>query len=236
MIAEGLQSADLKTELPQLADLETLTLAREAEAKGKRGEVDLSRLLQQDLTGDLSALEDYLDQAREAQQATNRLHRQLREDDGSGTARRDRLAELYTDRRRRYDQLDAQQRQKQAEIERLESRQVSYPSYVERALAAIREQCPEADPRVLCDHVEVTDPCWQAAIEGYLGGARFGILVEPDHEATAIRIVRALPGRDNRAKVIQGRKATDDAARLQLDKDSIVHVLAFTHAVARDYI
>ncbi len=236
LIADGLQSADLKTELPQLADLETLTLAREAEAKGKRGEVDLSRLLQQDLTGDLSALEDYLDQAREAQQATNRLHRQLREDDGSGTARRDRLAELYTDRRRRYDQLDAQQRQKQAEIERLESRQVSYPSYVERALAAIREQCPEADPRVLCDHVEVTDPCWQAAIEGYLGGARFGILVEPDHEATAIRIVRALPGRDNRAKVIQGRKATDDAARLQLDKDSIVHVLAFTHAVARDYI
>ncbi len=236
LITGGLQSAELSAELPQLCDLETTTLAREAQTKGKRGEVDLSRLLQQDLTGDLSALEAYLDQAREAQQAINRLHRQLREDDGSGATRRDRLAELAGERRRRYEQLAAQQRQKQAEIERLESRQVSYPHYVERALAAIREQCPQADPRVLCDHVEVTDPRWQAAIEGYLGGARFGILVEPEHEAAAIRIVRALPGRDNRARVIQGHKAAEDAARLQLEKDSIVHVLAFTHAVARSYL
>jgi energy-coupling factor transporter ATP-binding protein EcfA2 len=236
LISTGLQGADLSAELPQLTDLETLTLAREAQARGKRGEIDLSRLLQQDLTGDLSALEAYLDQARNAQQAINRLHRQLRDDDGSGTTRRDRLAELQGERRRRYEQLAAQQRQKQSEVERLESRQVSYPHYVERALAAIRQQCPEADPRVLCDHVEVTDPRWQAAIEGYLGGARFGILVEPAHEAEAIRIVRALPGRDNRARVIQGQKAAEDAARLQLDKDSIVHVLAFTHAVARHYL
>jgi hypothetical protein len=236
LIASGLEADGLSSELPQLSDMETLSLAREALAKGKRGETDLSRLLQQDLTGDLSALESYLDQAREAQQAINRLHRQLREDDGSGTTRRDRLAELTGERRRRYEQLENQQRQKQAEIERLESRQVSYPHYVERALTAIRQQCPQADPRVLCDHVEVTDPRWQAAIEGYLGGARFGILVEPEHEAEAIRIVRALPGRDNRARVIQGQKAAEDASRLQLDRDSIVHVLAFTHAVAKDYL
>lgn len=236
LIAGGLQAAGLRADLPQLTDLETLSLAREAQERGRRGDLDLSRLLQQDLTGDLTALETYLDQAREAQRAINRLHRQLREDDGSGVARRDRLADLYAERRRRYDHLASQQRQKQGEVERLESRQVSYPPYVERALAAIREQCPQADPRVLCDHVEVSDPRWQAAIEGYLGGARFGILVEPAHEAEAIRIVRALPGRDNRARVIQGHKAAEDAARLQLDKHSIVHLLAFTHAVARDYL
>jgi hypothetical protein len=74
------------------------------------------------------------------------------------------------------------------------------------------------------------------AIEGYLGGARFGILVEPEHEAEAIRIVRALPGRDNKARVIQGHKAAEDGAKITLDKDSIVHVLDFTHAVARDYL
>ncbi len=236
LIVNGLQSPELSAELPQLGDLETQALAREAQTKGKRGDIDLGRLLQQDLTGDLSALERYLDQAQEAQQAINRLHRQLRGDDGSGTTRRDRLAELHGERRRRYDQLATQQRQKQAEIDRLESRQVSYPAYVERALSAIREQCPQADPRVLCDHVEVTDPRWQAAIEGYLGGARFGILVEPDYEAEAISIVRALPGRDNRARVIQGSKAAQDAARLQLDKDSIVHILAFSHAQARSYL
>ncbi|MEJ2618739.1 MAG: SbcC/MukB-like Walker B domain-containing protein [Candidatus Thiodiazotropha sp.] len=236
LIVDGLQSKTLAEELPQLCDMETISLTRTAQTKGKRGEIDLSRLLQQDLSDDLSALEAYLDQAREAQQAINRLYRHLREDDGSDTTRRDRLAGVAVEHRRRYEQLETQQRHKQSEIERLESHQVSYPHYVERALTAIRQQCPQADPRVLCDHVEVTDPRWQAAIEGYLGGARFGILVEAAHEAEAIRIVRALPGRDNRARVIQGQKAAEDAARLQLDKDSIVHVLAFTHAVAKAYL
>ncbi len=235
LIAEGLQAAALATELPQLADLEIQQRANEAQKTGRRGDVDLARLLQQDLTGDLSALEQYLDQARDAQRAQNRLVDHWRGDDGAGRTRRDRLAGLHMERQRRYEQLQTQQRQKQNEIDRLEAKQVSYPPFVERALAAIRTHCPQADPRVLCDHVEVTDPRWQSAIEGYLGGARFGILVEPAFEAEAIRIVRALPGRDNRARVIQGHKAAEDAARSKLDKDSIVHVLAFTHAVARDY-
>ncbi len=236
LIAKGLQSAALVTDLPQIADLEARQRAREAQQSGRRGDVDLARLLQQDLTGDLSALEQYLDQARGAQRAQNRLVEHWRGDDGTGRSYRDRLAELAMERRRRYDQLEIQHRHKQGEIDRLEAKQVSYPPFVERALSAIRAHCPQADPRVLCDHVEVTDPRWQSAIEGYLGGARFGILVEPAFEAEAIRIVRGLPGRDNRARVIQGRKAAEDVARINLDKDSIVHVLAFTHAVARDYL
>jgi energy-coupling factor transporter ATP-binding protein EcfA2 len=234
LIAQGLQGTALAAELPLLADMETRALVREALERGMRGDIDLARLLQQDLTGDLAALEHYLDQARDAQRAQNQLHQHLR--GGEGVTRRDRLAELHTERRRRYEQLDGQQRHKQAEIARLENRQVSYPPHVDKALAAIRAHCPQADPRVLCDHVEVKDPAWQMAIEGYLGGARFGILVAPAHEAEAIRIVRALPGRDNKARVIQGHKAAEDAARMTLDKDSIVHVLDFTHAVARDYV
>ena len=65
-----------------------------------------------------------------------------------------------------------------------------YPGYVERALVAIRSQFPKADPRVLCDYIEVTDPRWQMAIEGYLGGARFNIIVDGEYEADAIRLVR----------------------------------------------
>ncbi len=236
LIAEELQAASIAADLPQVADMEASTLAREAVELGKRGEIDLSRLLQQNITDDLTSFERYLDQARVAQLVQNRLHGHLRGDDGCGTSRRDRLADLYGDRRRRYEQFDTQHRQKQNEIARLEAKQVTYPSHVERALGTIREQCPQADPRVLCDHVEVTDSRWQAALEGYLGGARFGILVQPAFEAEAIRIVRALSGRDNRARVIQGCKAAEDAANIRLEKDSIVHVLAFTHAVARNYL
>jgi hypothetical protein len=152
-----------------------------------------------------------------------------------GESLRDRLAGLHHQRRQRHEQLKGQHRQKEQEIERLETRQVSYPPFVERALQAIRAQCPQADPRVLCDHVEVTDARWQSAIEGYLGGARFGILVEPKHEAEAIRIVRNMPGRDNKARVVQGEKARRDAERLKPPADSVVHVLGFTHAVAHDY-
>jgi chromosome segregation ATPase len=236
LIAETLQSPSLATDLAEAGGLESRTLAREVLEKARRGDIDLHRLLQQDLTGDLGALEHYLDQARTAQRLHNQLHSHWRERRDAQPSLRDRLAALHSERARRYEQCNSQQRQKQAEIERLEARQVNYPSHVERALAVIRAQLPKADPRVLCDHIEVKDPRWQSAIEGYLGGARFGIIVHPDYEAEAIRLVRAMPGRDNKARVIQGHKASEDAARITLDGDSIVHVLDFSHALARDYL
>ena len=122
------------------------------------------------------------------------------------------------------------------DIERLRAKKVSYPPFVERALTAIRRDCPQADPRVLCDHVDVSDPHWQMAIEGYLGMARFSIIVDSDYEAEAIRIVRRLPGRDNRARIIQGAKAQKDAERIHLPADSIIHVLSFSHATAKHYL
>jgi chromosome segregation ATPase len=85
---------------------------------------------------------------------------------------RDAVADTSQLRRQRYRSLTAQLQTKQQEIERLEAKQVVYPPYVDRALAAIRAQCPQADARVLCDHIEVTDARWQSAIEGFMGGAR----------------------------------------------------------------
>lgn len=236
LIQEGLLHQALSVEAPHLADMESLSLARSALEQGQRVALDLSALQQQDLTNDLSALEQRLDQTRTAQQVQNNLITYWHGDNGESEKHRDQLQSLHSERRRRYDTLDEQKRKKRAEIDRLQSKQVSYPTYVERALAAIRAQCPQADPRVLCDHIEVSDERWQAAIEGYLGGARFGILVESEHEAETIRIVRALPGRDNKARVIQGSLAEKDAAHTQLDKNSIVHIFTFTHSVARDYL
>jgi len=237
-IEQDLQDATLQDELPAVADLQVRQLARELARNGGRGGLDIPALLQQDLTNDLSALEQHLDQARTAQ----RLHGQWLETWRRGDTRvgsvslQEQLAELSHRRRGRYEQLKGQVRQKEQEIERLLARKVSYPSYVERALAAIARECPQADPRVLCDQVEVSDPRWQMAIEGYLGMARFSIIVDADFEAEAIRIVRALPGRDNRARIIQGDKARRDAGRMTLPADSIIHLLSFSHATARDYL
>jgi chromosome segregation ATPase len=94
--------------------------------------------------------------------------------------------------------LGPQLRTMEHRIADLEKERVRYPDDVAEALKALHQQCPKADARVLCDYVEVNDPKWQMAIEGYLGGARFSILVDPNHEAEAIRIVRSLLGRHRR--------------------------------------
>ncbi len=233
-IASALTDPELATEAPRIADLELGAVAREVADSGK-GSIDVHELVQRDLSNDLSALETKLDGARDIQRIHSGWFSRWHES-GEGEALRDQLAGWVHGRRSRYEHLANQRRQKLQEIERLTAHQVTYPPHVERALAAIRQQCPAADPRVLCDHVEVKDPQWQAAIEGYIGGARFSILVEPRYEADAIRIVRALPGRDNRARVIQGDKAVRDAERMRLEPDSILHVLEFSHAVARAYL
>ena len=223
-------------DLPQVATLESQMLVRRAVETAKLGDVDVQRYLQTDLTNDPAPLEGHLDAARIAQRTHNELHEFWRRREAAGESHRDAVADAGQLRRQRYTSLTAQLQTKQQEIERLEARQVVYPAYVERALAAIRAQCPQADARVLCDHIEVTDARWQSAIEGFMGGARFSLIVDADYEAQAIRVVRNLAGRDNKARVIQGAKALRDAARVKPLPDSIVHVLAFSHKIAEAFV
>ncbi|MCG8437994.1 MAG: hypothetical protein MI751_07905, partial [Pseudomonadales bacterium] len=148
-----------------------------------------------------------------------------------------RLDRIVSKRGQALETLDQQQKKIEQQIRNLESKRVNYPQDVAIAIQAIKQECPQAEPRVLCDHVEVQDPDWQMAIEGYIGGARFGILVEPNHEAEAIRIVRRLSGKQrNRARVIQGDQARRDAERVQLPDDSLFHALRFSHRTAEHYL
>ncbi|WP_116364574.1 ATP-binding protein [Parahaliea mediterranea] len=202
---------------------------------------DLNQLLARDWI-DLSPLEAGLDESRSEQPLHNQLAAILHgsEDEQADSDRlslAQRLDRLVAEREREMRAAEQEQQRIEQQISTLRAHRVSYPRDVSDALAAIRQQCPQADPRVLCDHVDVSDPQWQMAIEGYLGGARFGILVEPDYEAEAIRIVRRLAGsRRNRARVIQGEQARRDAERQSLAEDSIFHVLRFSHRIAEHYL
>lgn len=220
--------------IPELARRDSRKLIKEVLDAGRGSEIDFVALANKDLSGDLSMLEAHLDQARGIQHLHNRWHQYWYER-SEGQSQREQLFRLSLKHQEKYDQLKQDCQRKQREIERLDSSRVNYPHYIERALEAIRTQLPKADPRVLCDHIEVTDPRWQMAIEGYLGNNRFNILVEPEYEAEAIRLLRNLPGRDNRAKVIQGSKAARDAERARVSDNSLVKVLSFSHAVAKAY-
>ena len=124
--------------------------------------------------------------------------------------------------------------EKSIEISQLTQHQkVSYPNSVRRALDLIRQRIPNANPRVVGDHIEVLDETWQNAIEGYLGGARFNIVVDPECEAQAIKLVRKEAGN---VKVVQGKKSLADSKKLVMPETSILHLMSFDDRYVQAYI
>lgn len=197
---------------------------------------DLQKLLATDWIN-LDPLEACLDQIISQERQHNQLADRLQVMDDKGITLQKRVDERVSTREGALRTLAPQLNEVEQRIRELEGERVRYPEHVTEALQAIQQQCPKADARVLCDYVEVTDPKWQMAIEGYLGGSRFSILVDPEHEAEAIRIVRGLRGRKrNNARVIQGSKARQDAERLTVPDQSILTVMKFTNKIAESYL
>lgn len=182
---------------------------------------------------DNSALEDKLHRILQLESQHNSAANYLHDGENSAS---DQLYTAFHRKNEQREKLKKQITEKQFEVQNLEQARVSYPAHVEHAIAALNEICPETKPAVLCDFIEVLEPEWQMAIEGYLGGARFGIVVEPEFEAEAIRIVRSLPGRRNNARVIQGSKAQRDAAKLSLPAKSVVDIMRFDHKIVEYYM
>lgn len=234
-LLEKLQAQSTAVHIP-LLDSRDFRQQAKAITSDENQNLDLSRLLGKDWVG-LEQLEQDLDRILSVETLHRRFADTLHSTAEGGSSVRDQLALLRSAAERKVEDLKLRRRQKEKEIQLLQSQKITYPRAVEEALAAIRKACPQADPRVLCDHVEITDPQWQMAIEGYIGGARFAILVEPEYEAEAIRIVRSLPGhRRNSARVIQGSKAQRDAERLSLPENSIIDLMVFSHKTAEHYL
>jgi len=224
------QRTSLVLEIPQLGDKSRIAQMRQV-IELSDGLIELPRLLNHDWI-DSAPLEQQVQQAQTLQSASEKVLAPLARE---GEVH-ERIHELLYNRSREAQRQKQKLEQLQTEVDALQEQQVRYPRYVVSALKAISQQYPEADPRVLCDHVEILDPKWQSAIEGYIGGARFGILVDPEFEAQAIELVRALPKSEGRARVIQGSKARQDVAKTEPDSDSIVALMRFSHATAEAYL
>lgn len=108
-----------------------------------------------------------------------------------------------------------------------------YPSAVSEALGVFSEMLPAARPLVLCDLVDVEDRAWRPAIEGYLGLARFGLIVPPEYEESAIDLVRA---RRLKVRVIQGARCLERYRPERVADESIVRLLRTEHPIARAYL
>lgn len=108
-----------------------------------------------------------------------------------------------------------------------------YPRHIHVALESFRSELPAARAQVLCDLIEPLDEAWQPAIEGYMGMARFNIVVPAEWESRAIEFVRS---RHLRTSVIQGSLCAKHARPERVPTDSIIHEMKTSHPVARDYL
>ena len=236
-IYKSLNHQSFAMDLPALNDVLLMKQAKQMSALAEQTPLDVNQLLGQDWV-DIAPLEAHLDQALKSEKAINDWYQvwfnaSLQK---SGQSLRDQLQSLKANKEQNIEKIRRQIKQKQMDTDALETAQVNYPIYTKNALEAIRRECPQADPRVLCDYVEVIDADWQSSIEGYIGGARYSILVNTQFEAQAISIVRAMSRSDSRARIIQGSKAKQDSDKIRLSNKSIIHLMQFEHATAKDYL
>jgi energy-coupling factor transporter ATP-binding protein EcfA2 len=147
---------------------------------------------------------------------------------------RGRLTESLYSIRREVQSAQREIEKLTTDIDLLENNaRVSHPAEVTRTLDALLKTYPDCNPRVVGDHIDIKDPEWQQAIEGFLGGARHYIIVDPAFETAAIELVR-----DKRfnSKVIQGEKARIDAKKAPPPDGSIVTLMEFTDEGVRSYM
>ncbi|MCW8930767.1 MAG: hypothetical protein OQL19_11060, partial [Gammaproteobacteria bacterium] len=176
-LLEALKKSSLGVELTGFDSKDLLAQVRKVVSLKEKSEIDLHSLLGSDWV-DISPLENHLDNALIAEQEHNRLVMLLHSSEFGlvkdsqskrkvGISLRDQLQQLLTRQENVLQQTQHKMQQKQQEIDALHSHKITYPHYVQIALSAIEQQCPEADPRVLCDYIEVLEPEWQMSIEGY---------------------------------------------------------------------
>ena len=130
---------------------------------------------------------------------------------------------------------DAERRERDAAARKANLAQggADYPRHIDFVLKRLRSDLQGARTQVLCDLIEPAEGGWQPAIEGYMGGARFNFVVDPDWEARAINFIR---DQNLRGNILQGSLCLKHAREDLLPSDSIVHELVSEHPIARAYL
>jgi Putative exonuclease SbcCD, C subunit len=132
--------------------------------------------------------------------------------------------------------LEDERVQRDAELRLLQAGRSPASHDVRVALELLERELPEARPNVLAQLVEPKpDTNWQNAIEGYMGGDRFALIVEAGFEAACTRIVKRRFAQRS-PKVVQGSKAMEDTRGRVLDAKAVMHELVCTHPVAKAFL
>ncbi len=90
------------------------------------------------------------------------------------------------------EEIERQLKELRLKIAGLEKKRLTYPAAVTALRDAVKKEFVSAgrsgDVRILCEMLEITNPAWQNAVEGYLNTQRFHLLVEPENFDLAISV------------------------------------------------
>ncbi len=126
------------------------------------------------------------------------------------------------------------------DIKRLESKQLIFPYYVTQLQEAInremkKEHGLDVMPKVLCELLEVKDPKWQNAVEGYLNTQRFNLIVLPEYFDQSLRIYEQVKDRLNIHSI--GLVNTQKLDQYEDEnKDSLAYMVTSQNQYAKQYI
>lgn len=90
-------------------------------------------------------------------------------------------------------ELSSQMSQSKAKLNQLKRHVKTYPFYIEKLINSLNDELSnyyqkEVRVQPLCEMIEVADEKWRNALEGYLGGQRFDIIVDPAYFNDALEI------------------------------------------------
>lgn len=129
---------------------------------------------------------------------------------------RDEVGEQLQDAKNRLKELRKEEKQAADELARLKQGEKVYPSEVEAARGHLirrlsQETGKVVSVEVLADLLEIRDERWRNAVEGYLGGNKLSLIVEPQYARLAMEIYRELdPKQYYRVAVLDTEKVTQE--------------------------
>lgn len=145
-----------------------------------------------------------------------------------------KIAQVKVDQKeRQLKQVEINQR-----IEHLKQKKLPYGEPVLLLKQKITQQLERlgrrGEPRILCELLEITDPAWQNAVEGYLNTQRFYVLVEPENFEVAANVYDRL----RQQKLVYGVGIINTAKLEEFDeaaKDTLASVVTSKNMWARRY-
>lgn len=149
---------------------------------------------------------------------------------------RDDVSEQLQDAKNKLRDLRKEEKQAADELALLKMGDKAYPGEVEAARGyLIRRLADETGKsirvEVLADLLEIRDERWRNAVEGYLGGNKLSLIVEPQYARLAMEIYRELdPKQFYRVAVLDTEKVGQE------EHKALEHALSEEVAASRPYV